>query len=217
VNERSALLVLAASAGAVDAISFLTFDVFTANMTGNVVLLGIALNAHSGAQAIRAGVAVVGFAVGVLLTARFVGRAEAPGTYPPRTGMVLAGALALQAAFLIGWLSVDGTPTGGGRDLLIAVSAVAMGAQSAAVAAMRFPNVATTYVTGTLTGLLGSVATGNRAAIDLVRIGVIVALAVGATIGAVLVSEAHDVAPLLPAALTATVLAGAAWTVHKHR
>lgn len=202
------MLALAASAGVVDAVSFLTFDVFTANMTGNVVLLGIALSSQSAAQAVRAGVAVLGFAAGVLIAARVVGRAPEPRGWPPRAAHVLAGALVLQIGFAIAWLAADGTPDGSGRDVLIAVSAIAMGAQSAAVAAMRFPNLATTYITGTLTGLLAGIATGRRDAIDGLRIGVIVALAIGATAGALLISDARDLAPLLPAALTAAVLAG---------
>lgn len=227
LEREPLLIVLAASAGAVDAISFLTFDVFTANMTGNVVLLGLALSARAGAEAVRAAVALAGFTVGVMVAARAIGRARtdrpagaapaaaeagtsttaAPASWRPRVTATIGATLALQLVFAAGWLIADGSPTGGGRDVLVAVSALAMGAQSAAVASLGLPNVATTYVTGTLTGLLGSLATGTRASVDLLRVGVIVGLALGATAGALLVSHAREIAPLLPAALTVTVIA----------
>ena len=50
------LALLACAAGAVDALSFLRLgDVFTANMTGNTVLLGIAVGERQGARALQIG------------------------------------------------------------------------------------------------------------------------------------------------------------------
>ena len=47
---------------------------------------------------------------------------------------------------------------------LIAVSAIAMGIQSAAVRRLNVPGIATTYVTGTLTTAVTSLIAGSRAA-----------------------------------------------------
>jgi uncharacterized membrane protein YoaK (UPF0700 family) len=42
-NVRADLLLLTWAAGAMDALSYLTSGVFTANMTGNTVVLGLAI------------------------------------------------------------------------------------------------------------------------------------------------------------------------------
>src|ERR1700687_3239708 len=57
------LLTLTAATGSVDAVSYLGLGrVFTANMTGNLVLLGIAIGQGQLPEALRSVVALVGFA-----------------------------------------------------------------------------------------------------------------------------------------------------------
>ncbi|WP_052422696.1 DUF1275 family protein [Nonomuraea candida] len=82
---------LALAAGAVDALSYLALgQVFTANMTGNVVLLGLALGLGRTAHAVGSGVAFASFCAG--LAAGFVlirragrDRALEPGRPPSLT------------------------------------------------------------------------------------------------------------------------------------
>ncbi|MWK34755.1 DUF1275 domain-containing protein [Actinomadura sp. J1-007] len=83
-----------------------------------------------------------------------------------------------------------------------------MGLQSALAARISVPGVTTTYVTGTLTGLLGQLAELARPGMDTARrTAVVVALAAGATAMSLTLREARPVAPLLPLAAVAVVLA----------
>ena len=73
---RNAMLVmLSMAAGCVDAVGFLGLgQIFVANMTGNTVLLGLALGQAKGQAALRAVVALVGFVAGVGAGAAILGR-----------------------------------------------------------------------------------------------------------------------------------------------
>jgi uncharacterized membrane protein YoaK (UPF0700 family) len=60
------LVMLSLAAGCVDAVGYLGLgQIFVANMTGNTVLLGLALGQAEARAALRAVVALVGFIVGV--------------------------------------------------------------------------------------------------------------------------------------------------------
>jgi uncharacterized membrane protein YoaK (UPF0700 family) len=137
------LLALAAAAGCIDAASFLGLDqVFTANQTGNTVLLGIALGEGDGHAIVRTAVSVAGFVAGVALGAAAL-RGIANG-WSRRVAAVLAVEAVLLAAAGALWGPL-------GTVALIVVVAVAMGAQSAAAQQVGVPGITTTFVTGTLT------------------------------------------------------------------
>jgi uncharacterized membrane protein YoaK (UPF0700 family) len=68
------LVLLSAAAGCVDAVSYLGLGhIFTANMTGNTVLLGLSLGQADWHAALRSGVALVGFIFGVAVGTVIVG------------------------------------------------------------------------------------------------------------------------------------------------
>lgn len=143
--------VLAVAAGLVDAISYLALGhVFTANMTGNTVLLGLAVGQAKGAEAARSAVALGGFCTGVA-----VGAYLTRSRHGRRVRQARA-ALAAEAMLLLLRLALRGARSSGRLAAVRARSAfaTAMGLQSAAVRAIRVPGVATTYVTGTLTNAL---------------------------------------------------------------
>ncbi|MER6520168.1 YoaK family protein [Streptomyces sp. NPDC001553] len=140
------LVVLTFVSGLVDAVSYLGLDhVFVANMTGNVALLGFALAGDrelSGAASILALAAFV-------LGAWAAGRLRRSGA---RGGKALFGPLvAVQAVLVAGALAVS--VTGGGQLLLVALLALGMGLQNAVVHRLAVPDLTTTVVTRTLTGL----------------------------------------------------------------
>jgi len=84
-----------------------------------------------------------------------------------------------------------------------------MGIQSAAVGQMGLGNVSTTYLTGTLTGLVSAIAGPDSKRAGLRRPGVLLGLLAGATLAGVFLANAPAVVPLLPlAAVTAAVLLG---------
>jgi uncharacterized membrane protein YoaK (UPF0700 family) len=73
-----ALLGLTAVTGLVDAVSFLSLGrVFTANMTGNIVLLAFAMAHVSGLSIARSLTALLAFLAGAVLGGRVMARANA--------------------------------------------------------------------------------------------------------------------------------------------
>jgi uncharacterized membrane protein YoaK (UPF0700 family) len=152
---RNAILVmLSLAAGCVDAVGFLGLgQIFVANMTGNTVLLGLALGQARGQAALRAVVALAGFIVGVGAGAAIVGRHPERSTWSPGVTAAFAVELVVLVAFAVGWFLAGAEPDGGEVYPLIALPAMAMGVQSAAVRRLGIPGVATTYITGTLTDL----------------------------------------------------------------
>jgi uncharacterized membrane protein YoaK (UPF0700 family) len=159
------LLILTWAAGNIDAIGYLGLGrVFTANMTGNTVLLGLHLGQEQGAAALRAFVALLSFGVGLVLGALIVERIRGAGPWPPAVTWALALEAAMLAAFAAGMYLTASLREVIEAQALIAVSAIAMGIQSAAVRRLNVPGIATTYVTGTLTTAVTSLIAGSRTA-----------------------------------------------------
>jgi uncharacterized membrane protein YoaK (UPF0700 family) len=149
------LVLLALAAGCVDAISFLGLgQVLTAAMTGNTVLLGLALGRADVLGALRSMVALVAFFAGVMLGAS-IAQWRAPGLVrSPAVAAALALELVILIALASAWRLVDGAERWfDARFLLIAGAGLAMGIQSAVAYCIGVPGIATTYVTGTLTSL----------------------------------------------------------------
>jgi len=146
------LLVLTGAAGCADAIAFLALGhVFTANMSGNTALLGLYLAQMDGAGALRSLIALAGFAAGLAIGARMVDRPGSAGPWPAAVTRALAAEALILAAVAVGAYATGpsrGVPAG---RVLIALSALAMGMQSAAVWRLGVPGISTTYLTGTLT------------------------------------------------------------------
>ena len=148
-----ALLALTASTGLVDAVSLLGLGrVFAGNMTGNVVLLGVATTGTGGFSLAATLTALLAFLAGAAVVAR-IGRSadeRRHGWLLPALGIEVV--LVLTAAVL----STGLTPTTDTtlRYVVIALLALAMGARSAAVRALGVRDVSTTTVlTSLLTGL----------------------------------------------------------------
>ncbi|MGH2501223.1 MAG: YoaK family protein [Ktedonobacterales bacterium] len=158
------LLLLAAVAGYTDAISYVALgQVFAANMTGSTVLLGISLAQRDWTFAARAGVALGGFLVGVVIGAVLTGRRQ-PGETWPRAVTLALGV----EAFILAVFSTLGALLGthdqhGTVYLLIGLAACAMGIQSAAARALGVLDISTTYLTGTWVGLMAGLARRLRA------------------------------------------------------
>jgi len=116
------------------------------------------------------------------------------------TALLLAE-LALLASFAAGWEVTGARPAGATQIVLLVVAAGAMGLQSAAVVQMDLGGVATTYLTGTLTGLVSSVVQGEGSARDGARFrrpGVLLGLLAGAALVGLLIAYASAAAPLPP-------------------
>ncbi len=206
------LLTLTLVAGYMDALSFLGLDgVFTANMTGNLVILGLAAGQAAELRALGCAAAFASFAVGAALAARLIGPPPPRGMWPVRVTVALGVEGAVLVGFATGW-HVVGSELSLPRLMgLTATAAFAMGIQSATAQRLGVAGVSTTYVTGTLTTLMSEVAARSGAAARWLRwAAVLVALALGAVLGAVMLVNAASLAPVVPALLVAAVTAAAA-------
>jgi uncharacterized membrane protein YoaK (UPF0700 family) len=205
----AAITLLALGSGAVDALSFAALgEVFTGVMTGNLILLGVSAGRTEFAAAVPAVVAIAAYIVGVYGAARWLRGTHADDTdpWPTRVTAAISAVLVAQTTVLVWWLATSAHPGLAVRDVLVGLSAVAMGMQSAAVNAVSVPGAATTYLTGTLTFLTTELATTGAPLTMRRRVAVLIAALAGAVLEAVLLTWARPTAPALPFATTLAVI-----------
>ena len=192
--------VLTVTTGLVDAVSVLGLGrVFTANMTGNVVFLGFAAVGTPGFSVARAVVSLVGFVVGALLGGRLgVAMAGVARRRWLLTVAVVEAGLFFGATWVaIGYDMVAFTPVPALYALII-LTAVAMGLRSATVRRLAVPDLTTTVLTMTLTGIAAdSTLAGGRNPRLGRRLGAALAICAGSAVGAVLVSLGGLALPLV--------------------
>jgi uncharacterized membrane protein YoaK (UPF0700 family) len=180
------MLTLTVVTGLVDAVSYLGLGhVFVANMTGNVVFLGFAL---AGAQGLSAPASVT--ALGAFLGGAFAGGClhARLGTHRGRLlALALGAQVLLVAVTVIVAAATDDTVTSGAQYVLIVLLATGMGVQNAVVRRLGVPDLTTTVLTLTLTGLAAdSRAAGGTAPRPGRRVLSVVAMFLGALIGGLL-------------------------------
>ena len=184
-----ALIALTFTTGLIDAVSYLGLGrVFIANMMGNVVLLGFAAVGVPGLSVTRSLIALGGFLVGAALGGR-LGTVLASATRRRwlLTAAVAEAALIFAAALAsLGFDIASVTPVSRLYAVII-LTAIAMGLRNATVRRLAVPDLTTTVLTLTLTGLAAdsSLAGGNNPR-SLRRIFSVVAMFGGAAIGAIL-------------------------------
>ncbi|GCF10959.1 hypothetical protein KDI_45230 [Dictyobacter arantiisoli] len=163
--ENKDILLLSGTAGYFDALCYLGLQrVFPANMTGNTVLLGIALGKGMWEDALLTVSAVLGFCLGALLTTLLL-KEQRPGVWTSQVVRLFGLEWILLFLFTLLWLFTQATfPTLGITILLILLASLAMGIQSATVMMLGFPGIVTTYITGTLTSLMGNLGNWLRPA-----------------------------------------------------
>jgi len=183
----SLLLTLSLVTGIVDAASVLAFGVFTANMTGNVVFLGFAVAGAPGFSVLRSAVSLIAFLLGALIGGR-LGSAKAGAQRVWLTTVAVCEAALLFVAALssIGYDASSATSAYGLYAVII-LMAIAMGLRNATVRQLAVPDLTTTVLTLTLTGIAAdsSLAGGKNPRIWR-RVGSVVAMFVGAVVGTLL-------------------------------
>lgn len=205
------LLLLSVTTGLVDAISVLGLGkVFTANMTGNIVFLGFAAAGTPGFLVAPYLVAILSFLIGALVAGR-TGKAHAGR--PLRRWLLVAafieaGLFWIAAVVALGFDVASQTP-GASLYAIIALTGLAMGFRNATIRQLKVPDLTTTVLTLTLTGLAADSSLAGGANPNWRRrVGGVLAILAGAALGAVLVMRMGLAFPL---ALTgALVLAGTA-------
>jgi uncharacterized membrane protein YoaK (UPF0700 family) len=211
-TRDSLLLALSFAAGYVDALSYLGLNrVLTANMTGNTVLLAIGLAQLDTDAAIRSSVALAGFLGGAAVGAWMVERDRSADPWPRVVTLALAIEAVILCVFAAGWQWVGDTPAALPLAILIGLSALAMGVQSAAVRRLEVSGIATTYITGTLTQLVARFmrpaqrhSSGSRHSMLLGAVWVV--YFIGAALAAVDLRLSSLVAQILPVAVILCVV-----------
>jgi uncharacterized membrane protein YoaK (UPF0700 family) len=180
------MLALTFTTGIVDAVGFLGLDrVFTANMTGNVVILGMALAGADDLPVLGPALALVGFLAGAALGGRVL--RTAPAGWSDRTSGTFAATGVLAVGLGVGGLVAP--PVEGTTWALVVTTllAVAMGLQAAAARRLAVKDVTTVVVTSTLTGLAADSRLAGGTGDGWARRSLAVALIlVGAAVGALL-------------------------------
>lgn len=207
-----ALVVLTAVSGGVDAVSYLGLGhVFTANMTGNVVVVGFALAGAPGFSAAGSLTSLGAFLAGSVWAGRLAVRYR-NGSRPRwfRTALLLEAALhgaATVVAFAVGVRHDT-------QLALIALLGLAMGLRNGTVRKLAVPDISTTVLTMTLTGIAAdsSLAGGSNTRLRR-RVLTVAAMIAGAAPGAVLVL--HGDGPW--ALLAGTVLVATIALVYRER
>jgi uncharacterized membrane protein YoaK (UPF0700 family) len=198
------LIALTLVTGLVDATSYLRLGhVFVANMTGNIVFLGFALAGARGLSASSSLIALGSFLFGAWAGGRFA------AIHDHHRGRLLRVASLAQAALLAVALVIALAVTRPLRTpesyALIVAMAAAMGVQNAAAQLLSVPELTTTVLTRTLTGIateLGLLGHPREiGATFLRRLVAVAAMLLGALVGGLLVLHVSIPAALALAAV----------------
>jgi uncharacterized membrane protein YoaK (UPF0700 family) len=171
--------------GVIDAVSILGLGrVFVANMTGNIVFIGFAIAGVPGFSLAASVAALGGFLLGA-----FIG-GEMVDAFGKHRGLLLRNACGVEfvivaVALVITLVSDDDK----GRSAKVAVAglcAIAMGIQNTAARRLAVPDLTTTVLTMTLTGIAADIRSSGVATITRRALAVSTMFA-GAIVGALLV------------------------------
>lgn len=200
-SERSlygSLFVLTVATGLIDAASFLGLGhIFTANMTGNIVFLGFALAGVPGFSWATCTTGLIAFMGGAGIAAR-IGRAHDSG--PQRRWLLT---IAAGEAILLWLAAACALFFGASAQLaMVALTAVAMGARNATVRQLKIPDLTTTVLTLTITGVAADSYLAGGSNPNLARrVLAILAILAGALAGALLLKTTSIAVPLAVAGL----------------
>ena len=198
--------------GVVDATSYLKLGhVFVANMTGNVVFLGFAL-AGAGGVSISASL----IALGSFLLGAFIG-GWIGARIPDHRGYLLRAASTVQLALIAIALLISLAATeplrSGPRHALIVALALAMGVQNAVTLRLVIPELTTTVLTRTLTGLASEARlAGGKGSQAGRRIVAVAAMLLGALTGGLLLLHVSIAAAL---AVAGAIVLAVGLVVHR--
>jgi uncharacterized membrane protein YoaK (UPF0700 family) len=195
--------------GFVDAVSILGLGrVFVANMTGNVAFVAFAAAGVSGFSLAPSIAALAGFLAGAGVAGRLIRRLDSD------RGRLLAVGSGIELLF-VSFALVVMAATGSARSVAVqaviaAALAVGTGMQNAVVRRLAVPDLTTTVLTMTLTGIAADIRAGKPSPAFTRRVLAVVTMFLGALIGAVLVLQVDTTAALVVAtAVLAAVTAAA--------
>lgn len=180
------MLALTFTTGIIDAVGYLGLDrVFTANMTGNVVILGMAIAQADGLPIVGPIVALVAFMIGAALGGALLRSARTGWSGRSTIAFSVTGTVLLGlgvSCFVV--LPVEGSPW---AFTITGLLGAAMGLQAAAARKLAVADVTTVVVTSTIVGLASeSKIAGGTGKNFPRRVLAVLMILVGAGVGALL-------------------------------
>lgn len=207
------LLAFTFSTGIVDALSWLGLDsVFTANMTGNVLILGMGLADAPGAKGVAAMFSIASFLVGAGAIG-FIQRRQ-PSTWTQRTTLAFSIVAAIVLVLAVVTMVLPPHRYTAAGNVVMCFLAFAMGIQGGEAVRIGVPQITTVAVSSAVAGIglnlfLGL--RGDRGAHMLRRVSAVVLLALGAAAGSLLINIGFGVG----LALAGLIAAGAVIVGHR--
>lgn len=198
------MLVLTFTTGINDAVGYLGLDrVFTGNMTGNVVVLGMALAGGTHLPVLGPVLALLGFMAGAAIAGRAL-RSPTEAWDRTTTGMLALVAVMLLALGLV--LATTGDRPSHATEVTVTTfAAIAMGLQAATARHVAVKDVTTVVVTSTITSLAADSPFGNGSSTSWRRrTSAIALILLGALLGAALLRWHLAATMLLAGALVGT-------------
>jgi uncharacterized membrane protein YoaK (UPF0700 family) len=203
---------LAAVTGIVDAVCYLALGhVFTANMTGNIVLLGFAVAGVESLSVGRSVTALGAFLLGAVLGVRLATSMNPVMHRWPAVAFGSEGALLFIAATVAGSVPGGAATLSTAVYLVIVLTGLAMGMRNATIRRLGEREVNTTVLTMTLVGIASdSVFAGGSNQGVFRRVGFVMSVLAGAAAGAFLLRYSAAL-PLGIAGAASTVCAVTAY------
>ena len=201
------MLALTFSTGMIDAVGYLGLDrVFTGNMTGNVVILGMALTGADGLPVIGPVIALLLFMAGAATAGRVL--RPIPQGWTPRSTTLFGVVAAILAVGAIASLAFPSHRPDALNFIVTGALGYAMGMQAGAARHIAIKDVTTVVVTSTLVGLaFDSRIAGGKGQPWKRRAGAIVLIGAGAAVGALLLRFGLGYGMALAAIITIVVAA----------
>ncbi|MEO8854283.1 MAG: YoaK family protein [Ginsengibacter sp.] len=146
------LVLMASVAGSIDVMSYFKLGhVFTANMTGNTILLGLSVGQGNIASALHQLTALAGFFSGAFLGAYIVQNSRKGWSHYITISIAIETFIIMILVFT--WFTGPDIQNNYVLFTSIALSSIAMGIQSATIRHLNIPGVVTTFMTGTITSI----------------------------------------------------------------
>jgi uncharacterized membrane protein YoaK (UPF0700 family) len=200
------MVLLTFGTGVADAAGYIGLhNVFVANMTGNVVFVGLGLAGVGELPVFRSLVAFAGFVAGAFLGGRCQRGSDPNERVPKRTVWLFAVVAGILAVLTL--VFAVRTYTSWGLEVATAIFAAGMGIQAAAARRLAVTDVSTVVVTSTLGALAAdSRFAGRSGGRQMRRLGAIAAMLAGAIVGGLLL-RIHLAVPIGLACLVGAAVA----------
>jgi len=154
-------MLLAGVAGSIDVMSYYRLGhVFTANMTGNTILLGLSIGQGELSSSLHSLAALAGFLIGAFAGAFIVENTKKGWSYYITLSLTIESIFIAILAVI--WFQQSKALDNNSLYIAILLSAIAMGMQSSTIRHLNIPGVVTTFITGTITSIGMSAIKGLR-------------------------------------------------------